>query len=371
MRAYGSQISANRAQGAELSVAQRDSIISKREAGSTTKELAEEFACSRRAIQKTIQRWDSTGSNYSRPRTGQPPKLSRREKRYAYRLARQYPKIEYAAMLKDLGLVSSDGDRPSVSTQTLRAALQDQGLQNFRAKRRPKINAGIAAQRLRYARDYQGFNYQRCIIRFGDECSVQRGSGRNKEWSFGYPDEKYDHDKVTEVSTAQGKQQMVWASIWITPGGRVGRSPLVIMERDYTAARHGYTGWSYTNALDEGLLPTYCPGERFLQDNARVHTSQWTKDYLERHGIWCLEHPPYSPDLNPIEHMWWALKRTMHQCFPEFDTIGESQEDWDRFCAALKEAWQMVPDALVRKLIHSMPRRLEAVIRAHGYQTKY
>jgi transposase len=77
MRAYGSQISANRAQGAELSVAQRDSIISKREAGSTTKELAEEFVCSRRAIQKTIQRWDSTGSNYSRPRNGQPPKLSR------------------------------------------------------------------------------------------------------------------------------------------------------------------------------------------------------------------------------------------------------------------------------------------------------
>jgi biotin operon repressor len=63
MRAYGSQTSLDRAQGAELSVLQRDSIISKREADNTTNELAEEFACSRRAIQKTIQRWDSTGSN--------------------------------------------------------------------------------------------------------------------------------------------------------------------------------------------------------------------------------------------------------------------------------------------------------------------
>ena len=335
MTSFGAQISANRVAGGELSVRQRDSIISKHEAGCSTKELAEEFGCSRRAIQKTVQRWNTTGSNLSKPRTGQPPKLSRRERRYAFRLAQQNPKIEYTVMLKDLGLWPTDSSHPRVSTDTLRSALQEYGLNKFRAKRRPKITAGVAAQRLRYAREGRNFNWRRCPVRFSDECSVQRGSGRDTEWSFGYPSEKFDHNKVTEVSTARGKQQIVWASIWITPGGRVGRSPLVIMERDYTSKGKGYTSQSYMKALDEGLLPYYQPNDRFLQDNARIHTSKATKEYLERHGIWTVSYPPYSPDLNPIEHMWWALKRIVHTKHPELDTIGESQEDWDRFCERL------------------------------------
>jgi transposase len=117
---------------------------------------------------------------------------------------------------------------------------------------------------------------------------------------------------------------MVWTSIWITAGGRVGRSPLVIMERDYASKGRGYTSQSYIKALEEGLLPYYQPGDQFLQDNARIHTSKVTKEYLERHGIWTVNHPPYSPDLNPIEHMWWALKSIVHITHPNLDTTGES-----------------------------------------------
>ncbi|KAF2623614.1 hypothetical protein BU25DRAFT_326702, partial [Macroventuria anomochaeta] len=98
MSSFGAQISANRIAGAELSVCQRDSIISKHEAGASSQELAAEFRCSKRTINRTIKRFQSTGSNQSRPRPGQPPKLSCREKRYLFCLARQQPKIEYRQM---------------------------------------------------------------------------------------------------------------------------------------------------------------------------------------------------------------------------------------------------------------------------------
>ena len=75
------------------------------------------------------------------------------------------------------------------------------------------------------------------------------------------------------------------------------------MKRDYAFKGQGYTDQSYIKALDEGLLPYYQPGYQSLQDNARVHTPQVTKEYLERHGIWLIDHPPYSPDLNSIEHL--------------------------------------------------------------------
>jgi hypothetical protein len=176
---------------------------------------------------------------------------------------------------------------------------------------------------------------------------------------------------VEEHSTSNAKQQMVWGAIWCTAGGRIGRSPLVLMTRDSSAKRNGYSAWSYCEALEEGLQPQYKPGERFMQDNAKVHTSKLTKKWLEERGIWTIEHPPYSPDLNPIEHIWWALKRKLHELHPEFDLLKDSQEEWHRFCEGLKEAWLAIPDSLIKKLIHSMPRRLEAVRQAKGYQTKY
>jgi hypothetical protein len=160
---------------------------------------------------------------------------------------------------------------------------------------------------------------------------------------------------IKEKTTSRPRAQMVWGSIWMTPGGRVGRSPLVIMTRNSSAKRHGYSNWSYCEALDEGLLPQYKPGERFMQDNAPVHTAILTKEYLMDHRVWTIDWPPYSPDLNPIEHMWWALKRKLHELHPEFDQLGNSQEEWDLFLEGLKEAWAAIPDKLIRKLITSMP----------------
>jgi transposase len=132
-----------------------------------------------------------------------------------------------------------------------------------------------------------------------------------------------------------------------------------------------YTGISYTNSLEEGLLPQYLPGHIFVQDNAPIHNSKHSKEWLEKHGIWTLEWPPYSPDLNPIEHMWWALKKMVHKLHPELDKMGNSEADWDALKEAIKEAWLAIPNWLIKKLIESMPRRLAAVRKAKGWQTKY
>jgi len=48
---------------------------------------------------------------------------------------------------------------------------------------------------------------------------------------------------------------MVWGAIWLTPNGRVKKSPLIIMERDPDTAKNGYSASSYTETLTHGLLP--------------------------------------------------------------------------------------------------------------------
>jgi transposase len=206
---------------------------------------------------------------------------------------------------------------------------------------------------------------------FSDECSVQRGTGKEAEWCFRYPYEKYMPEMIQERERMPSMSQMVWGCIWVTRNGRVGRSELVIMERDPNAPSQGYSAMSYLNTLEEGLRRSYRPGYIFMQDNARIHTAGVVKDWLEEHGIWTMEWPPYSPDLNPIEHLWWALKKTVHKLHPELETMGNSEEAWEALRGALREAWWKIPNSLIRKLIWSMPRRLKAVRRAKGWQTKY
>jgi hypothetical protein len=112
-------------------------------------------------------------------------------------------------------------------------------------------------------------------VRFSDDCSVQVGSSRDREWCFRLPEEKWRHEMVEELDTGRPAAQMVWGSIWVDRRGRVRRSPLVIMERDPTAPRHEYTAWSYCRALEKGLLRNYHAGELFQQDKAPIPQG-WT-----------------------------------------------------------------------------------------------
>ena len=371
MRSFGTEISGNRIRGGELSEAQRVYCLAQVEAGVSTSKVAEALSCTQRCVQKTVARWKATSSTTSQARTGRPPILSSRDYRQLRRCARKNPQIEYSKLIEEAGLQDVRATHPRVSRRTVQRALANEGLRKFRAKRRPKISTRTAKSRLALAHAWQGFNWGRQVFRFSDECSVARGSGHNTTWVWRLPEEKWSHEMVEEVNTARQPARMVWASISLTPGGRVWRSPLVIMTRGEAAARRGYTAQSYMWALEEGLLPYYGPGEWFMQDNAPIHTARACTEWLEIHGIATVDWPPYSPDLNPIEHLWWALKQKLHKLHPEFDYMSDSQASWEAFELGLHEAWAAIPDSLIRRLITSMPRRLDAVRQAKGYQTRY
>jgi transposase len=78
---------------------------------------------------------------------------------------------------------------------------------------------------------------------------------------------------------------------------------LVIMNRDITALRGGYSVNSYLNVLEEQLPICFEPGRMFIQDNNRIHTAKKVKSWLQDNGIPLLDWAPYSSDMNPIEHV--------------------------------------------------------------------
>ncbi len=77
-----------------------------------------------------------------------------------------------------------------------------------------------------------------------------------------------------------------------------------------------------------------------------------------------MQWPSQSPDLNPIEHLWNHVKRKLG----EYEEPASSvQELWDRF----QEEWDRIEPSVCQNLIESMPRRIEAVLKAKGGYTKY
>jgi transposase len=110
----------------------------------------------------------------------------------------------------------------------------------------------------------------------------------------------------------------------------------------------------------------------FIQDNALIHIVTKVKEWFKDNGVYTTDWPPFSPDLNPIEYVWKALKERVNIMYPElWNSTGESGAELDALEEALCKAWEALPDSLFESLISSMGRRIKACIEADGWHTKY
>ena len=107
---------------------------------------------------------------------------------------------------------------------------------------------------------------------------------------------------------------------------------------------------------------------RFLQDRATSHTSVITKRWFNKHGFsvdTIMNWPARSPDLNPIEHVWYPLKRRPNAFFTRPTTKEELEQ------RIIVTEWYKFTEKGCLKYIDSMPARIKAIIKSKGGPTKY
>ena len=195
---------------------------------------------------------------------------------------------------------------------------------------------------------------------------MERGLGAKAEYIFRVPEDKWKPWAVQNTFKSGRVSIMVWAAF-----SGYTRSKLIFCEPDPDTRRGGVSGRNHLRLLQQQLPGLMASGTILMQDNAPIHTFREGKAWIAEQGYEAMDWPPFSPDLNPIENTWGPLKENVHMEVPQLHEITNPVTCRAALQAVLPGAWDAIPDEKFDRLIASMPRRVQAVIEADGWYTKY
>lgn len=246
-----------------------------------------------------------------------------------------------------------------VSARTVRRRLQDAKLPGRIARKVPLLRGANLKSRKEFAARHRLWSGPEGVkkwynILWSDETKINlfsSDSGRNVRRPKGHE----FHVRFTKKTVKHGGGNiMVWGCFsWY------GVGPIF---RIYDTM----TRFEYKAILEDIMLP-YAEENmplrwHFQQDNDPKHSSILVKSWLRDQNVSVMQWPSQSPDLNPIENLWDALKRKL---------AGQYFTNKDQLWEAVQKEWYSIPLATCQKLIESMPRRIDKVLQNNGGYSGY
>lgn len=319
-------------------------------AGFTQQAISSRLKVSQSSVNKALTRIRERGDFTAREKSGRPRITSRQTDSVMRRIVTADPTASASFIATQL----PEGVHPSV--HTIRRRLRnDFGLRAYRPARKPLLSRKNIKDRLRFCRAYRQWSMMDWNrVMFSDE-SLIRQFWRYAPYIRRPVGQRYNR-RYTIPAVKISPSSMIWGAI-------SARGPIRL---SFVPPKTTVNAHVYINILEDrlcdGMARMHC--DVFQHDGAPCHTARIVKGWLNTHGIQLLEPwPGASPDLNPIEHCWARVKSEVAKLRPT------SQYDLN---VKIRRVWRHhITPAFCKKLVQSMPKRIAAVLKAHGGPSKY
>ncbi|GBN77164.1 Transposable element Tcb1 transposase [Araneus ventricosus] len=298
----------------------RGRIIGRQECGRTQLEVSEELGIAQSVISRLCQRFQDDGNVSRCYSTGRPRVITPNEDRYLAVTAKRNRR----STASDLSRQLSSATGTKVSRQTVYRRL---GHIARRPVRCVPLTATHCRLRLAWSREHALWTLWSFVM-FSDESRFSLQSDSRRTFIWRAPGTRYHQKNTIERHRYGGAGWLVW-------GGIILGSRIDLHVQSVTMTGHIYRGHSGT-----------------------------TYECLQSEDITRMDWPAYSPDLNPIEHVWDMLGRRIAARQPPPTCLPELRR-------ALLDEWCNIPQDQIDNLILSMPRRCKACLASSGRHTPY
>jgi len=245
------------------------------------------------------------------------------------------------------------------TAQTIRNELRAMGMRAHKKPSKLLLSRAHRQQRLNWAKAMSkvedGF-WDSVIFTDESKFNLFAPDGYEHVWRLPGPPTLKHH--VRSMVKHGGGYVMVWGAIT-----RHGVGRLIFIEGTMDSK-------VFVDVLDRGFNGTLkmydlAPESVYLQqDNDPKHTSKYTQEWISGQEIESIGWAACSPDMSIIEHVWRDVDVRLRARVIQPMNRQELMR-------ALTEEWYSTPASYIKALYDSMPRRVEALLKAKGGFTKY